>query len=51
MTISKAPLTVTVSNANKTYNATAYSGGTGVSYSGFVNLETNALRSIALILK
>ena len=49
MTISKAPLTVTVSNANKTYNATAYSGGAGVSYSGFVNLETNAVLGGALV--
>ena len=38
-TITPAPLTVTANNAGKTYNATAYSGGNGVSYSGLVNGE------------
>ena len=38
-TITPVPLTVTANNAAKTYDATAYSGGNGVSYSGFVNGE------------
>jgi len=38
-TITPAPLTVTANNAGKTYDATAYSGGNGVMYSGFVNGE------------
>ncbi|MDK9726386.1 MAG: YDG domain-containing protein [Sterolibacteriaceae bacterium MAG5] len=42
LTINKAPLTVTASNASKTYDGNAYSGGSGVAYSGFVNGETAA---------
>ncbi len=38
-TITPAPLSVTANNAGKTYDATAYSGGNGVIYSGFVNGE------------
>ncbi len=38
--ITAAPLTVTASNASKTYDGLAYSGGNGVSYSGFVGGET-----------
>ncbi|MBQ0944182.1 filamentous hemagglutinin N-terminal domain-containing protein [Ideonella sp. 4Y16] len=38
--ITPAPLTITAANASKTYNGLAYSGGNGVSYSGFVNGET-----------
>ncbi|MCF8209117.1 MAG: filamentous hemagglutinin N-terminal domain-containing protein, partial [Rhodoferax sp.] len=41
--INKAALTVTASNASKTYNGLGYSGGNGVSYSGFVNSETSAV--------
>ncbi|UOO89064.1 YDG domain-containing protein [Vitreoscilla massiliensis] len=40
LTINKAALTVTANNANKVYDATAYAGGNGVSYSGFVGGET-----------
>ncbi len=40
LTINKAPLTVTALNASKTYDGQIYSGGNGVSYSGFVNGET-----------
>jgi len=43
LTISPAALTVTANNANKTYDANAYSGGNGVTYSGFVNSETAAV--------
>ena len=41
--ISPAPLTVTAANAAITYNAAAFSGGNGVSYTGFVNGETAAV--------
>ena len=37
LTISKASLTVTANDAAKAYDGQAYSGGNGVSYSGFVN--------------
>jgi filamentous hemagglutinin family protein len=40
LTIAKAPLTITATNANKTYDKVAYSGGNGVNYSGFVASET-----------
>ncbi|WP_179145322.1 MBG domain-containing protein [Rhizobium sp. RU36D] len=40
LTVSAAALTVTANNASKVYNGVAYSGGNGVSYSGFVNGET-----------
>ncbi|MGU7784559.1 GLUG motif-containing protein [Burkholderia sp. PU8-34] len=39
-TINQALLTVTANNASKTYDGTAYSGGNGVTYLGFVNGET-----------
>ena len=42
-TVNTAPLTVTANNASKTYNGAAYTGGNGVTYSGFVNSETNAV--------
>jgi filamentous hemagglutinin family protein len=41
--IAAAPLLVTAHNASKTYDALAFSGGHGVSYSGFVNGETAAV--------
>ena len=40
LAIARAALTVTADNAGKTYDGLAYSGGAGVSYSGFVNGET-----------
>ncbi|HCY16337.1 MAG: hypothetical protein A2Z93_08425 [Curvibacter sp. GWA2_64_110] len=44
LTITPAALSVTANNASKTYDGQAYSGGNGVSYSGFVNNEdANAL--------
>jgi hypothetical protein len=36
LTVDKALLTVTANNDSKVYNAVAYSGGNGVTYSGFV---------------
>lgn len=39
LTIGKAALTITANDASKTYDGTAWSGGNGVSYSGFVNGE------------
>ena len=39
LTIGKAGLTVTANAATKTYDGVAYSGGNGISYSGFVNNE------------
>jgi filamentous hemagglutinin family protein len=42
-TITRAPLIVTANAASKTYDGLAYSGGNGVSYSGFVNGETSAV--------
>uniref|UniRef100_UPI0025FEA18F autotransporter-associated beta strand repeat-containing protein n=1 Tax=Limnohabitans sp. Rim8 TaxID=1100718 RepID=UPI0025FEA18F len=38
--VTPAPLTVSAASANKTYDGTAYTGGNGVAYSGFVNNET-----------
>jgi hypothetical protein len=43
LTVGAAPLDVTANNDSKTYDKTAYSGGNGVSYSGFVNSETPAV--------
>ena len=47
-TISKAALTVTASAATKTYNGSAYNGGNGVSYAGFVNNEGSTVLGGAL---
>jgi filamentous hemagglutinin family protein len=47
-TISMAPLTVSASAATKTYNGSAYNGGNGVGYAGFVNNETIAVLGGAL---
>ena len=43
--ITKALLTVTANNSNKTHDGTIYSGGNGVSYAGFVNGETKSALS------
>ena len=40
LTINKASLTAIANNDRKTYDAKAYAGGNGVSYSGFVGGET-----------
>jgi uncharacterized protein (DUF2147 family) len=41
--IDRAGLTITANNASKTYDGQAYSGGNGVTYSGFVNSENAAV--------
>ncbi|WP_208948552.1 MBG domain-containing protein [Segnochrobactrum spirostomi] len=41
--VNKASLTVTANNATKTYDGLAFSGGNGVTYTGFVNGETAAV--------
>ena len=38
--MNKAALTVTANNDSKTYDGVAYSGGNGISYSGFINGES-----------
>ena len=43
LTITPAALSVTANNANKIYDSLAYSGGNGVTYSGFVNGETSSV--------
>jgi len=43
LTIEKASLTITAQNASKTYDRVPYAGGNGVTYSGFVNGETEAV--------
>jgi hypothetical protein len=45
LTVDKAALTVTANNVSTTYNGSAFSGGNGVSYSGFVagDNATNSL--------
>jgi filamentous hemagglutinin family protein len=43
LSISPAPLSVTAINASKTYDGKAFSGGNGLSYSGFVNGESAAV--------
>ena len=39
LTVNPTGLTVTANNATQTYNGSPYSGGNGVTYSGFVNGE------------
>ena len=46
--ITAAPLIITANNANKTYDGVAYSGGSGVSYSGLVGGETASVLSGSL---
>ena len=41
--VAQAPLGVTANNTNKVYDGMAFSGGNGVTYSGFVNAETPAV--------
>ncbi|UDF35015.1 UNVERIFIED_ORG: filamentous hemagglutinin N-terminal domain-containing protein [Shinella sp. XGS7] len=43
LSISPAPLSVAAVQASKAYDGKAFSGGNGVSYSGFVNGETAAV--------
>lgn len=42
-TIAPAALTVTANNDGKTYDGVAYTGGAGVTYSGFVGTDTAAV--------
>ncbi|MBN1662160.1 MAG: filamentous hemagglutinin N-terminal domain-containing protein [Deltaproteobacteria bacterium] len=48
LTVNPALLNVTANDFSKTYNGLAYSGGNGVSYSGFVNGETSSVLGGAL---
>ena len=41
--VGQAALGITANNASKTYDGLGYTGGNGVSYSGFVNSETPAV--------
>jgi hypothetical protein len=43
LTINKADLTATANAFTKTYDGSAYHGGNGVAYSGFVNGETSSV--------
>lgn len=43
LTVNPASLSITANNASKTYDGLAYTGGNGVTYTGFVNGETNAV--------
>ena len=45
VTVNPAPLGITANSTNKIYNGVAFSGGNGVTYSGFVNGETSAVLS------
>ena len=49
LTVNPTPLTVTASNLAKYYDGLPYSGGNGVSYSGFVNGENSNVLSGTLI--
>ncbi|MFT3823639.1 MAG: MBG domain-containing protein [Chitinophagaceae bacterium] len=42
LTIKKVPLTITARDSTKVYNGTAFSGGNGLKYLGFVNNEDSA---------
>ncbi|MBV8036797.1 MBG domain-containing protein [Roseateles sp.] len=48
-TISAAPLTISANDASKTYDRLGWSGGNGISYSGFVNGETAAVLGGSLV--
>ena len=49
LTVNPVPLTVTASNLVKVYDGVPYSGGNGVSYSGFVNGENSNVLSGTLV--
>ncbi len=49
LAITPASLIVTASNDARTYNGLAYSGGAGLTYSGFVNDETETVLGGALV--
>jgi len=43
LTITKAPLTITANGFTETYDGLAYSGGNGVTYTGFVDDQTSSV--------
>lgn len=45
LTVNKVTLTVTAKDSTRTYNGVAFTGGNGVTYSGFVNNETASVLS------
>ncbi|MGV6477248.1 MBG domain-containing protein, partial [Azotobacter vinelandii] len=49
LTIGKAGLTITANDAGKTYDGLAFSGGNGISYSGFVEGEDASVLSGTLV--
>lgn len=49
LNVQKKALTVTAKNQNKIYDGIAYSGGNGVTFTGFVNGETEASLSGTLV--
>ena len=49
LTIAKAYLTASVVVASKTYDGHAYSGGNGLTYSGFVNSETSSVLAGSIV--
>lgn len=49
LTIMPAALTITANGGSRTYDGLAYSGGNGVTYSGFVNGETSSVLSGSLV--
>jgi hypothetical protein len=49
VTINPQPLTITANNATQTFNNVPYSGGNGVTYSGFVNGQNSSVLSGTLI--
>ena len=48
LTITNTPLLVTANDDSKMYDGSGYTGGNGVTYSGFVNGETNTVLGGAL---
>jgi hypothetical protein len=48
LTVNPAALTITANDATKIYDGAAYSGGNGVTYSGFVNSQSAGVLSGAL---
>ncbi|WP_114240234.1 MBG domain-containing protein [Dyella sp. C9] len=48
LVVDPASLVITANNASKTYNGLAYSGGNGVTYSGFVNGDGTSVLSGSL---
>jgi hypothetical protein len=48
LTVNPKALTITANNATRTYDGVAFSGGNGVSYSGFVNGENSSVLTGAI---